>query len=427
MTAESRVVLLLAALGAAASAQAPARFSVQEIATRPQAPSAEPLIVLPKPTGAHRVGRIAFHMVDSTRREAMTPEPDDYRELVMHVWYPSDDTRGTPASYLDVSFEDSATRDYYGGLGIVDPLSRVRAHAFVNARMSDAARRYPVILFSHGLALLSGFYTSYVENLASEGYIVVGVEHSWFSGAFTLPGGRTVNNRSTPADRQRDVVTQAKDLSFVVSVLERLNRAGSPAERLAGRLDMDRVGVFGHSRGGFASPHACRIDRRFRACLNLDGYSMTPAVMDSGITQPFMMVEEIAPWEPPPTDSMLAATNMTRAQADSQAKAAFVRRENTFAHMTGGAYLVVSPGAVHNSFSDLGVIVPARYPTATQDFRRTIEIVRAYTLAFFDAYVRGKASPLLKGTSERFPEAWLTIYRPGHEKQVLAGAPTWKP
>ena len=426
MIAELRGGLLLAVIGAA-SAQSPVRFTVAEIATRPQAPSAEPLIVLPKPTGAHRVGRTSFHMVDSTRREVMTPEPDDYRELVMHVWYPSDDTRGTPASYLAASFDDSTTRAYYGGFRILDQLARVRAHAVANARLSDASRRSPVILFSHGLALPSEFYTSYIENLASEGYVVVGVEHSWFGGAFTLPGGRAVVNRSAASDRQRDVVTQAEDLSFVITVLERLTGPGAPASRLAGRLDMDHVGVFGQSRGGFAAPHACRRDRRFKACLNLDGYTMTPAVMDSGITQPFMMVEEIAPWDPPPTDSMLAAANMTRAQSDSQVTAAFMRRENTFAHMTAGAYLVVAPGAVHQSFSDLGVVIPDRYPTAFQDFRRTIEIVRAYMLAFFDENLRGRSSPLLKEKSNRFPEAWLTIYKPGQAKQVLSGAPTWKP
>jgi predicted dienelactone hydrolase len=427
MTAEFRIAVLLVSLGVGAAAQAPAHFSVAGIATRPQAASSEPLIELPKPTGARRVGRTSFHMVDSTRREAMTPDPDDFRELVMHVWYPSDDTRGTPAAYLDASFEDSTTRAYYGGLRILDQLARVRARAFANARMSDASRRYPVVLFSHGLALPSEFYTSYIENLASEGYVVVGVEHSWFGGAFTLPGGRPVVNRSAAADRQRDVVTQAEDLSFVVTVLDRLNRAGPAASRLAGRLDMDHVGVFGHSRGGFAAPHACRLDRRFKACLNLDGYSMTPAVMDSGITQPFMMVEEIAPWDPPPADSMLAAASMTRAQSDSQVQAAFMRRENTFARMTGGAYLVVSPGAVHQSFSDLGVVIPDRYPTARQDFRRTIEIVRAYMLAFFDTHLRGKPSPLLRAKSERYPEAWLTIYRPGQPKQVFRGAPTWRP
>jgi predicted dienelactone hydrolase len=343
---------------------------------------------------------------------------------VVHLWYPSDDTSGTLASYLDVSLEDSATKRYYAFAP--DQLPRVRAHAFASARLSSAARRYPVVLFSHGLGLLSGFYSSFIEELVSHGYVVAGVEHSWFSGAFTLPGGRAVTNLSRNADRQRDVIVQAEDLSLVVSVLESLARA-APVTRLAGRLELRRLGVFGHSRGGFAAPHACRRDRRFKACLNLDGYSMTPAVMDSGITQPFMLVEEIAPWSPPPSDSALASFNMTRAQADSQAIADSTRRERTFERMTGGAYIVVSPGAVHNSFSDLGLIAPARFPAARQDFRRTIEITRAYLLGFFDTYLRGRPSPLLTGKAPQFPEVWLIRYRPGMPKDVFPGAPTWNP
>jgi hypothetical protein len=417
-------LLPLAGLCGAAPSRNPAHFSVREIATRPQASSPQPLIVLPKPTGSHRVGRMALHVVDSTRREAMTADSTDFRELVVHVWYPTDDTAGTRASYFDVALEDSVIRRHYGF--ILDQLPRVRAHSFVSAGMSNTTRRYPVILFSHGLGLLSGFYTSFIEDLASHGFVVAGVEHTWFSGAYTLPDGRTVTNRSANADRQRDVVTQAEDLSLFVTVLETLNRA-KPSTRLAGRLDLSHLGVFGHSRGGFASPHACRIDRRFKACLNLDGYSMTPAVMDSGITQPFMLVEEIAPWSPPPSDSALASSGMTRAQADSRAIADSIRRERTFEHMAGGAYIVVSPGAVHNSFTDLGIIAPARFPAARQDFHRTIEITRAYVLAFFDTYLRGRSSSLLTGKAAQYPEAWLTIYRPGKAKRVFPGAPTWDP
>jgi hypothetical protein len=195
--------------------------------------------------------------------------------------------------------------------------------------------------------------------------------------------------------------------------------------RIAGHLDLSRLGVFGHSRGGFAAPHACRLDRRFKACVNLDGYAMTPAVMDSGITQPFMMVEEIAPWDPPAADSQLSA-NWTRAQADSQLTADSTRRERTFEHMGSDAYLVVSPGAVHNSFSDFGIIVPERFPLARQDFRRTIDVTNAYLIAFFDTYLRGRPSPLLRGKSPRYPEVWLTVYRPGARKQVFRGAPTWE-
>jgi glyoxylase-like metal-dependent hydrolase (beta-lactamase superfamily II)/dienelactone hydrolase len=402
----------------------PAGFSVREIPTRPESNRAHPLIVLPAPGGPHRVGRMTFHAVDSARKEVMTPDPADVREMTFHVWYPSDAPAGTRAAYLNVALQDSVFRRT---VSFADTLARVRSSALVDVAVSGAARRYPVILFSHGLGTLSQTYTSFLENLASHGYVVVGVDHSYYSAAYTLPDGRSVRNLSRPEDRQRDVVAQAADLSFVVNVLERLSHpSASPAGRLAGRLDLSRLGVFGHSRGGFAAPHACRRDSRFKACANLDGYSMTPAVMDSGITQPFMMVEEIAPWDPPATDSQLVQLRWTRAQADSSTVADSSRREATFARMTGGAYLVVSPGAVHNSFSDFGVIVPQRFPLARQDFRRTIEITNAYLLAFFDTHLRGQSSALLQGKSARYPEVSLTVYRPGAAKQVFRGAPTWE-
>jgi Chlorophyllase enzyme len=417
-------VILIAHSGGAAFAQSPAGFSVRQIPTRPEGDLPQPAILIPPPGGPRRVGRISFLAVDSTRREAMTSDPADFRELVFHVWYPSDAAAGTRASYVDASLQDSVFRRAFS---FAELLARVRSNALADVPVSGAARRYPVILFSHGLGMLSRLYTSFIENLASHGYIVVGVDHSYFSAAFSLPDGRSVRNLSGPEHRQRDVVAQAEDLSFVVDVLEHLNQpTASPRTRLAGRLELGQLGVFGHSRGGFAAPHACRRDRRFKACVNLDGYTMTPAVMDSGITQPFMLVEEIAPWDPPPSDSELVASGWTRAQADSQALADSTRREATFARMTGGAYIVVSPGAVHNSFSDLGVIVPERFPSARQDFRRTIEITNAYLLAFFDLGLRGRSSALLKRKSAQYPEVTLTVYRSGTAKRVFRGAPTWE-
>jgi hypothetical protein len=397
-------------------------FSVREIPTHPERNVARPATILPVPTGPYRVGRTSFYAVDSSRSEVMTPDPSDFRELVFHVWYPSDAKAGTRASYLDVSLEDSVFRRM---VSFVDKLSRVQSSALVDVPLSGASPRYPVILFSHGLGVLSRNYTSFIENLASNGYIVVGVDHSYYSAPFPLPTGKTVLNLSTQADRQRDVVAQAVDLSFVVNVLEFLDQPGGSAPtRIAGRMELSKLGVFGHSRGGFASPHACRLDRRFKACVNLDGYAMTPAVMDSGITQPFMMVEEIAPWDPPAADSQLSA-NWTRRQADSSLIADSTRRERTFAAMKSDSYIVVSPGAVHNSFSDFGLITPERWPQARQDFRRTIEITNAYLVGFFDTYLRARPSPLLKGKSARFPEAWLTVYHPGGGKEVFRGAPTW--
>ncbi|HJQ41141.1 MAG TPA: hypothetical protein VKB93_28725, partial [Thermoanaerobaculia bacterium] len=153
-----------------------------------------------------------------------------------------------------------------------------------------------------------------------------------------------------------------------------------------GRLDLGRVGVFGHSRGGFAAPHACLLDQRFDACLNLDGYRLTEAVMQNGIRQPYMHIEESTPWDPGETEPA-------------------AERAATFGRMRGGAYLVTVKGAKHASFSDAPLIAPDKYPGIAIDAKRALEITNAYVLAFFDRHVRG-----LRVNMPSFAEATLETY-----------------
>src|SRR4030095_9263234 len=181
-------------------------------------------------------------------------------------------------------------------------------------------------------------------------------------------------------------IIQAQDLIFVLNELDRLNKKGSVIG-LAGRFDLSHVGVFGHSRGGFTAPHACLLESRFRACLNLDGYGLTPDVMEEGIWQPYMHIEELAPWLPPPTDEELARANQTREEANKQAREAEQQREKTFSRMSSGVYLVTVTGAMHNSFSDMPFIAPERYSNIKIDAERALTITNAYLLAFFDRYL----------------------------------------
>ena len=87
----------------------------------------------------------------------------------------------------------------------------------------------------------------------------------------------------------------ADDIRFVLNELTRENRIGSSRLPFAGRLDLARVGAFGHSAGGQAAAHACQIDRRLRACLNQDGLSgFAPYYLDTrgwGMDQAFMLIE----------------------------------------------------------------------------------------------------------------------------------------
>jgi len=368
-------------------------------------------IVLPTPTGPYRVGRASFHRMDTSRPEPFTEDPSDHREVLFHIWYPAEPTGGTVAPYLDALPDDEVFR--YSFVGI-ERLKKTRSHAFTGVKVSGAEKRYPVIVFSHGLGRVSAHYTVFLENLASHGYIVVGVDSPFFSSALKMPDGRIIQNKSQRNQRQgarvEEAVTQAQDLIFVLNELERLNKKDTDIG-LAGRFDLQHIGVFGHSRGGFTAPHACLLDSRFLACLNLDGYPLTPAVMEQGIRQPYMHIEELAPWLPLPTDEELARANQTRAEANKAAQEAEYQRERTFSKMSSGMYLVTVTGAMHNSFSDMPFISPDRYSNIRINAARALTITNAYILAFFDRYLRGRRQPLLEGNASIFPEVRLKVYR----------------
>src|SRR5262249_37741438 len=76
------------------------------------------------------------------------------------------------------------------------------------------------------------------------------------------------------------------DVRFVLDELGRLDEDG-PGALLAGRLDLARVGVFGHSFGGAVAAEACRADPRIRCAADLDGLIFGEAAR-TGVGKPFL-------------------------------------------------------------------------------------------------------------------------------------------
>jgi hypothetical protein len=66
----------------------------------------------------------------------------------------------------------------------------------------------------------------------------------------------------------------------------------------------------------------------------------------------------------------------------------------------------------HGHFSDF--LLFFRRNPAELDPKRAHEIITAYTLAFFDKYLRGQDSDLLNAPSDRYPE--ITFKRKGNKK-----------
>src|SRR5215471_5167329 len=158
------------------------------------------------------------------------------------------------------------------------------SHAVEDSAVADEQPSYPVLVLSP-----SGFppllLAATAEELASHGYVVAGVNHTYETAVTVFADGRVVPmNPAAVAGvlgpqtgpyqerfRQRAAVCdyKAADLASVADHLEQLN--ADAAGLLAGRLDLGRLGGFGHSFGGNAALQWCRNDGRCRAAANLDG------------------------------------------------------------------------------------------------------------------------------------------------------------
>ena len=138
---------------------------------------------------------------------------------------------------------------------------------------------FPVIIFSHGLGGTRDTYEYLGRHWASHGYFVVHIQHLGSDDAVWRDAGLfrgTAAIRKAVAD-PRNAINRPKDVSFVIDELKRLNREKSPYQQ---QLDLERIGVAGHSFGAFtalaiagqtfapvANPQASLADARVKAVI----------------------------------------------------------------------------------------------------------------------------------------------------------------
>jgi hypothetical protein len=152
-------------------------------------------IELPKPTGPFAVGRGVFDWVDSKTFDSLAPVAGTKRELLVWMWYPA--AAGQSAvvdDYLPEPLRAAIARQTGVLLSyfLTRDLSKVRGHSLRNADVSPQQQSYPVIIMRAGASLEVASYSSLVEDLASHGYIVVGVDAPYRTGIISFPDGRII-------------------------------------------------------------------------------------------------------------------------------------------------------------------------------------------------------------------------------------------
>jgi predicted dienelactone hydrolase len=362
---------------------------------------------LPMPTGRYSIGRIAFHWVDETRLELETRAPDDRRQVLVYVFYPSEVKKtAVTATYIpDAEVMRDVWRDE-----LTDRLKQVRAHSSEGMALARRPDRFPVVIFSPGNGQKALTYTTLLEDLASHGYVVAAIEPTYNVPAIRFPDGKVIR-RPAPAERgwerprnreefvrvyQEQVVHWARDMSFALDRLTALDKGDG---LFSHRLDLERVGAFGHSRGGQVAGTVRLLDPRFRGGINIDGNesgrSFQPISGGDGGKAPFMWIEDQFRQ---PTEQELRQAGLT----GGQWKDILAEGDRLLQSVKGGSLriTIARVGSSHADFADNSFWDVSAAPEVRGGRLRTMAITRGYVLAFFDGCLRGRWGGLRKLVNE---------------------------
>lgn len=407
---------LATAAGPSAAAAGRARSTAGDGRVRADLPTAH----LPRPTGPFGVGSATFHLVDRTRPDPWAPDTSPHRELMISVRYPAAPGGHEPR----VPQMSAAAAAHFGGpegaaalnLGMAPGSAdwgATLSHARRDAPVHRRAGRLPVVLYSPGLGDPRTWNTALVDDLASHGCAVVTVDHTYEATEVEFPGGRLATMRifdgAPPTDPdavsallRKVVAVRVADTRFVLDRLPRLNRT-----RFGDVLDLRRIGMFGHSAGGFTAAQAMHDDRRIRAGVDMDGQmDYVGGESPDGTRLSTVALEGL-------DGPLLLMGTEGEGSGDYRQQpswAAFWR--NT----PGWKANVTLTGSRHASYTDAQLLLPqlarqgaepgggltAAVGTVRPD--RAAAATRACVRSFFGRWLRGLDDHLLDGPSARFPE-----------------------
>ena len=276
-----------------------------------------PVYDIPTPTGQHLIGTESFIIEDDTRIELYSTDDNDMRRIKIQIFYPAETTEGyEKALWLEdgQAIARGLSKDMGFPFFTLDHTADILSNSYLNAPISEKEESYPLIILSHGWRGFRNLHTDYAEELASIGYIVVAIDHTYGSVATVfndevvyvnkdaLPARETTPNFLDYANQL--VSTYAADITTTLNYLEVMNATTS--SRFHNKLDLSTIGLIGHSTGGGAGVEVALKDSRINAIIGLDAWvePIESTEIDIGLTIPSLFLRSEM-WETGPNNTTL--------------------------------------------------------------------------------------------------------------------------
>ena len=244
-------------------------------------------LAIPALTGKSKVGTRSFELVDRSRPAGF--DQSGKRRLMVQFTYPRKRSNCRTAPYMAAGPKAALMSD----LMIEE---KVTGNTRTCVGGAVIKRKLPVVVFSHAYTANRSVYTSLVADLASRGFMVASLDHTYDAFSVQFPGGKVVpglygsplaSEPITEPELDRLIRIRTRDVRFVTTWILRQNRARK--SWLKQRIDPKRLGIFGHSLGGATATRVGLVDKRFRASADVDGSLFGEWPLTAKSRKPFLL------------------------------------------------------------------------------------------------------------------------------------------
>lgn len=364
-----------------------------------------PVPSIPDPNGPYAVGTRTIELADGSREELYSGL-EGPRRFQIQVWYPAEvDPADKRAPWMaNAGIVAPAIATYIDMPSFfLDHLKLVRLPAYQESPVVPVDGGLPIILFSHGWNGFSAQNTGQALQLASHGYVVAGIQHTYgavitvFEDGTVAPNNPSALPRGAP-DAEYDTAARllgdqwASDMAYALDILESQNR--DPGSPFNGSLDLQRVGVYGHSTGGGAAIQFCGTDSRCDAVLGMDPFMrpVSQEILERGLDAPaFFMFSQA--W----TDETDSVNNRLFSPF--------------YAKLQQPLGVISINGTAHYDFTDLPLLSPLAPQLGLKgpiSGRQVTRIINDYLLAFFDLTLKDGSGALFSAGSQPYTEVRFT-------------------
>lgn len=266
-----------------------------------------PLKNIAKAKGPYFVGTQNFQIDDASRNMWFSGTTKGSRKLSVKMWYPADNIASLKkAPYLNEhKLIGSAISKLFGvPEALMDRAGGVKCNSWLNAVPANG--KFPIIIYSHGHQSIKIANTSQAEEIASNGYIVVAMDHSFDAALTILDEDKIIYSRSKLPSNDEEALQDSmiqrvknqlkirtEDVSFVIDELKIMFEKDKRFSQIA---DYDNIGIFGHSFGGCTSIMSAYNDTRIDAVLGLDTYflPLPKEIIKKDIDRPFVHLGQVS-------------------------------------------------------------------------------------------------------------------------------------